>query len=233
MPISTEMKEHYEQRYANYSDAEWRAIGAQHKSGNIMQLCKSVPHDRILEIGAGDGAVLECLRNNRFGREWHALEISDSAVSLMKEKGFDAQVFDGSHVAMSDKSVDLVVMSHVVEHLEHPRILLWEAARVGAHVCIEVPLEHTVRLKEGTVYNPVGHINFFTAQTARMLLLSAGYEVIATRLANPERALLVYSQGRVKGTLHWLIRELGLKLMPGLASKVFVYHYAILARPKK
>src|SRR5215471_15096125 len=185
MTVSLKLKEHYEQGYADYSRTEWRALGALHKSANIMQLCRDVPHESILEIGAGDGAVLELLRKNNFGSEWHALEISDSAVALLKSKGFDAEAFDGGHVTRPNKSVDLVVMSHVVEHLEHPRILLEEAARVGSHVCIEVPLEHTVRLKDENVFRPVGHINYFTARTARMLLLSVGYEVIATRLDNP------------------------------------------------
>jgi len=232
MTISATLKKHYEQGYANYSGQEWRALGAVNKSANIRELCQSVQHESILEIGAGDGAVLESLRKNNFGSEWRALEISDSAVALLKDRGFQSEVFDGHHLALADKSVDLVVMSHVVEHLEDPRSLLVEAARVGRHVCVEVPLEHTVRLKDENVFNPVGHINFYTARTARMLLYSVGYEVIATRLDNPSRSVLTYSKGRWKGTFIWGIRELGLRLMPGLASKIFCYHYAMLAKPK-
>jgi 2-polyprenyl-3-methyl-5-hydroxy-6-metoxy-1,4-benzoquinol methylase len=88
----------------------------------------------VLEIGACDGAVLECLRKNNFGREWHAFEISSSAVVLTNSKGFPSQVFDGGNLPQADKSFDVVILLHVVEHLEHPRMLLQEAGRVGARV---------------------------------------------------------------------------------------------------
>ncbi len=232
MTLSTALKEHYERGYADYSRAEWRALGAQHKANNIMQLCQSLPHERILEIGAGDGAVLECLRKNNFGSEWHALEISSSAVALINSKGFPSQVFDGGNLPQADKSFDLVFLSHVVEHLEHPRMLLQEAGRVGAHVCVEVPLEHTIRMKDEHIFGSVGHLNFFTPSTARMLLMSVGYDIIGTRLDNPSRAVLMLNHGGWKGTFIWSIRELGLKLAPGLAAKVFCYHYAMVGRPR-
>ena len=176
MTISAVLKDHYERGYADYSRTEWRSMTSLHKAANIMQLCQGVAHERILEIGAGDGAVLERLRENNFGREWHALEISSSAVAITNDKGFPSQVFDGGNLPQADKSFDLVILSHVVEHLEHPRMLLREAARVGAHICVEVPLEHTIRMKENLVYRSLGHLNYFTPSTAKMLLTSSGYE---------------------------------------------------------
>lgn len=233
MTISAAFKEHYERGYADYSRAEWRSMTALHKAANIMGLCESLPHERILEIGAGDGAVLECLRKNNFGREWHALEISSSAVALLTSKGFPSEAFDGGNLPQADKSFDLVILSHVVEHLEHPRMLLREAGRVGAHVCVEVPLQHTIRLKDEHVFGSVGHVNFFTPRTARMLLMSAGYDIIGARLDNPSRATLMFNHGRWKGTAIWGIREFALKLAPGLATKVLTYHYAMVGRPKE
>jgi ubiquinone/menaquinone biosynthesis C-methylase UbiE len=232
MTISAALKDHYERGYADYSRAEWRALGALHKAANIMHLCESLPHERILEIGGGDGAILECLRKNSFGREWHAVEISNSAVLLMNSKGFPSQLFDGGTLPHANKSFDLVILSHVVEHLEHPRMLLQEAARVGAHVCVEVPLEHTIRMKDEDVFRSVGHLNYFTPSTARMLMMSAGYDIVSTRLDNPSRTNLIFNHGPWKGTLIWSIRELGLKLVPGLATKIFQYHYALLGRPR-
>ena len=58
MTISAVLKDHYERGYADYSRTEWRSMTSLHKAANIMQLCQAVPHERILEIGAGDGAVL-------------------------------------------------------------------------------------------------------------------------------------------------------------------------------
>lgn len=231
MAIDPALQDHYERGYAEYTRSEWRALTALNKSANIMYLCQSVPHEKILDIGAGDGAVLERLRECKFGSEWHAVEISESAVALLKRKGFPAQAFDGEHLLHADKSFDLVILSHVVEHLEHPRMLLREAARVGTHICVEVPLDHTIRLRDVHVFGSVGHLNFFTPTTARMLLMSAGYDIIGTRLSNPPRAQISFSRGRWKGAVIWGIRQFALKLSPGLATKLFTYHYGMLARP--
>jgi SAM-dependent methyltransferase len=232
MTINAALKDHYEQGYAGYTRMAWRSLTALNKSANIMLLCQSLQHEKILDIGAGDGAVLECLRESKFGCEWHALEISDSAVALLKGKGFSSQVFDGDNLPYADKSFDLVILSHVVEHLEHPRMLLREAARVGAHVCVEVPLDHTIRMKDEYVFGSVGHLNFFTPATARMLLMSVGYDIIGTRLSNPPRAQISFNRSRWKGSVIWGIREFALKLVPGIATKVFTYHYAMVGRPK-
>jgi SAM-dependent methyltransferase len=232
MAIDPTLKDHYEHGYADYTRMEWRSLTALNKSANIMLLCQSVPHEKILDIGAGDGAVLERLHKSKFGCEWHAVEISDSAVAMLNGKGFPSQVFDGDHLPYADKSFDLVILAHVVEHLENPRMLLREAARVGAHVCVEVPLDHTIRLKDTHVFGSVGHLNFFTPTTARMLLMSAGYDIISTRLSNPPRAQISFGRSKWKGAVIWGIREVSLKLAPGLATKVFTYHYAMLAKPR-
>lgn len=233
MRISEVIKDRYESQYSDYRGSAWRSIGAVHKVDNIMQLCGLLPHERILEIGAGDGAVLESLRKNSFGQEWCALEITSSAVAILNSKGIPSQVFDGGYVPYDDNSLDLVILTHVVEHLEHPRMILREAARVARHVFVEVPLEHTIRMKDEDVFRPVGHLNYYTASTARMLLISAGFDIVGSRFDNPSRATYVFGQGRVKGTLVWLIRELGLKLFPAMATKIFTYHYAMVGSPRR
>lgn len=232
MTISAELKDHYERGYADYSRTGWRSLTALHKADNVEKLCGSLPHDTILEVGAGDGAVLEVLRTHGFGQDWQALEISESAVSLLNAKGFPSQVFDGGNLPQADKSFDLVILSHVVEHLEHPRMLLHEAGRVGRHVCVEVPVEDTFRLKDEHVFRSVGHLNYFTPQTARMLLLSVGYDLIGTRLDNPSREHISFNRAGWKGSLIWGIREAGMKLVPRLATNIFTYHYAMVGRLK-
>jgi hypothetical protein len=40
----------------------------------------------------------------------------------------EARTYDGYRIPYGDKRFDLAVLSHVVEHLEHPRLLLYEAS---------------------------------------------------------------------------------------------------------
>src|SRR6266481_1014032 len=129
MSVSKEILQHYEKAYAEENSvmAEGRSIGAKRKAENIIALCGSLPHDQVLEIGAGDGAILLALRKSGFGKEMTALEISTAAVRRLRAldiPGLSAETFDGVQIPASDATFDLAILSHVVEHLENPRQLI-------------------------------------------------------------------------------------------------------------
>ncbi|MFI5162418.1 MAG: methyltransferase domain-containing protein, partial [Sphingobacteriales bacterium] len=75
---------------------------------------------------------------------------------------------------------DLVILSHVLEHVEHERILLRELKRVAEYCVIEVPLDYRVdvdkRIKHFLAY---GHINMYTPTSLRYLLKTESFEVVA------------------------------------------------------
>ena len=111
---------------------------------------RAVPHASLLEIGAGEGALLARLAELGFASALHAAEISESGVQAIRARGIpgliDCRRFDGETLPWADASFDLAVLSHVLEHAEHPRRLLAEATRVARAVFVEVPLEDTWRL---------------------------------------------------------------------------------------
>ena len=119
--VREDLRKHYGDYYRN-ADLEWRRLGAADKVLNIVSLCRSLPHDSILEIGAGDGAILERLAALGFGRDYRALEISPSAVEVVKSKAIprlvDCRVFDGYQLPYEDRSLDIAVLSHVLEHVD-------------------------------------------------------------------------------------------------------------------
>jgi hypothetical protein len=55
---------------AYYEDdiSEWRTLGAIDKADNIRMLCNAYPHSTVLEIGAGEGSVLQRLADSGFGQ---------------------------------------------------------------------------------------------------------------------------------------------------------------------
>lgn len=100
----------------------------------------------------------------------------DDAEGLVEVPGLKSlDVFDGYHIPHSDKSFDLGLAIHVVEHVEHERMFLMEAARVCKQLYIEVPLEHTRNLNRAIrMSGPYGHINFYTPLTFENLLNTSG-----------------------------------------------------------
>lgn len=190
--LSEEVKIAYNEFYKSSGEA-WRMLGAKAKAQNIMEVCKSLNPESILEVGAGDGSILHFLDAANFGKEIHALEIADTGVELIKNRKLKnlrtVQSFDGYSIPFPDNHFDLVILAHVLEHVEHERILIRELKRVARHIVIEVPLDYRFgvdkRMKHFLNY---GHINMYTPTLIRFLLQAEGLEIIAdkTSLTPPE-----------------------------------------------
>lgn len=211
--------------------SEWRRLCAVDKAANVAALCADVPHARVLEIGAGEGALLARLAEIGFARELHALEVASGAREAILARSVpglvDVRLFDGYAVPQADCSFDLAVLSHVLEHVEHPRALLREAARVAARVFVEVPLEDTWRLPRDFRLDATGHVNFYSPRSLRHLVQSCGLRVLRERTSNPGAAAHA-CRGGAAGRLRWAVREACLRASPALATRAFTYHGSLL-----
>ncbi len=231
MTVSAKLKENYDSYYQG--ESEWRALGATDKADNIIQLCNKAPHANILEIGSGEGAILKRLSDLNFGEDLYSIEISGSAVATILRRNIprvrECKIFDGYRIPYSARAFELAVLSHVLEHAEHPRMLLYEAGRVAEYVFVEVPLEDTVRLKRDFVFDRTGHINFYSWKTIRSLVQSCGMEVLSQAVTNPSLPVYEYEHGQ-KGILKYGVKEFLHWASPGLAWKLFTYHCSLLCR---
>lgn len=231
LAVSARLKENYDSYYQGAS--EWRALGAMDKAENIVQLCRSLPHDNVLEIGSGEGAILKRLSDLNFGENLYSIEISESAVSTIRSRNIprvcECQLFDGYHIPYRDHTFKLAVLSHVLEHAEHPRLLIYEASRVAEYVFIEVPLEDTVRLNTDFVFDSVGHINFYSWKTIRCLVQSCDMKVLSQTVTNPSLPVYQHYSGRT-GILKYGIKEFLQWASPGLACNLFTYHCSLVCK---
>lgn len=183
--LSNDVKSAYNQFYEQNDDA-WRMLGAKSKAQNIMEVCSALKPEKVLEVGAGDGSILHFLDQHQFGRELYALEIADTGVEYIRKRNLkslkEVKSFDGYQIPYPDDSFDLVILAHVLEHVEHERILLRELKRVSKHIVVEVPLDYRYgvdrRIKHFLDY---GHINMYTPTLIRFLLQSEGLEILADK----------------------------------------------------
>ena len=176
--------------------------------------------------------MLHRLSELGFGHQLYAAEISRSGVDVIERREIprlvECRLFDGPTCPGTTRTFDLAILSHVVEHLEHPRQLLAEAARVARHVFVEVPTEDISRRAKDYAPDRVGHINFYSPRTIRWLLQSSGLRVVTQVTTNPSKAVYAYHAGRT-GLVHYHTKELLLRLAPALATRHFCYHEALLA----
>jgi SAM-dependent methyltransferase len=91
---------------------------------------------RVLEFGAGTGQQARFLRDRGF--DVVAIDLASS--NYAKERLFPVQDYDGEHIPIEDKSIDVIFSSNVLEHVENPGAVFAEFRRIqrsggfGLHV---------------------------------------------------------------------------------------------------
>lgn len=226
--------ERYRALYADYysqgnESAAKREISAQQSVSYLASVVDITQCGKLLDVGAGDGSVLSELARRGIGSEFYAVEISPSGVEAIKARKLAAlkaaSLFDGYQLPFPDKSFDLAIALHVLEHVEHERLLLREMRRVARRIYIEVPLEHGLRVERSIAAGkPFGHVNFYTSHTLRALLESCGLDVIDCRVATSSLLYEQHVSGRVKGFVKHALRSVALAAMPSVAPWLVVYN---------
>lgn len=181
MQISGTVKESYSGQYDD-SSVKWRNTGARYKALNIIELSKSIRFRNVLEVGAGEGSVLQWLSQFNFSENLNCIEISESGIEQIRRKNIphlhDILLFDGYKIPYPDNHFDLVICSHVLEHVEHERILLREIKRVSKYQIFEVPIDFSFYVdRKLSHFLSYGHINIYTPSLFRFLLKSENFEV--------------------------------------------------------
>ena len=216
--VSPRLQERYDGQYEG-DLAEWRDLGGRYKAQNILEVCEGRRFGKVLDCGAGDGAVLKFVDASGAFAETFAAEISDSGLSRIRQRGLatlrEAVKFDGYRLPFADRAFDMAYCSHVLEHVEHPRLLLRELARVSAFQVLEVPLDYSpgVDAKAAELLG-YGHINVYTPSLFRFLLKSEGFQVLRERLTHAAADVIRYNWYRnLKREKTWL-GEMRLGLWP-------------------
>lgn len=219
--------------YYEDGDSEWRWLCAMDKAENITSLCSPYNHKTILEIGAGEGSILKRLSELNFGEQLFALEVSSSGIQTIINKAIpqliECNLFDGYTIPYQDNQFELAILSHVIEHVEYPRRLVYEASRVAGNVFVEVPLENTNRLQSDFVFDRVGHINFYSPKTIKLLLQTCNLTVMNQSIINPSKNIYFYMYGKKwKALAVYYLKELFLKYFPKYATNFFIYNSALI-----
>jgi SAM-dependent methyltransferase len=215
----------------------WRALGARTKAEHAFELCRRARlfPTTLVEIGCGDGALL--LELSRLAAVLDGFELSPTAIALARARNMPGarrlEAYDGAHVPAPDGAYDLAVLSHVLEHVPEPAPLLAEAARVGRHVLVEVPLEanrSAARPAKRAEAARIGHLHAFDREQVRALLAGAGLRPLA-ELSDPlPYAHHAFFGGGAAVTLKWAIRAAAWRAAPQRAERLFTVHYAVLAK---
>ncbi len=236
MGISSESHDQYNMHYEN-DQTRWRDLGALGKSDNIVRAWSTTnlsteKSPRVVEIGCGDGAVAANLADRGFFSSYLGFDIAENAILAAERRGVanaTFETFDGSSLPIAAETADLVLMTHVVEHLEDPRSLLIEARRIAPVLIVEVPTELHFRTPEDYDWDPVGHINKYDSTSIRHLVQTCRWDVVSQFTTNPAQPLSDWKDSSHRNRLNWRLKNTLLKLRPSFANRLFTYHETIIA----
>lgn len=216
--VSKTLQSAYDEQYTDKM-TEWREIGGKYKAANILKVCGNHKFAKVLECGAGEGSILKFLDASGAFPELYAIEISDTGVSQIQKRNLrklrEVKKFNGYEIPYSDKEFEMAYCSHVIEHVEHPRILLRELKRVSTFQVFEIPIDYNIRVdqrvKDKLSY---GHINIYTRSLFKFLLRSEGYEIINELLTHADTEVLRFNSYKNLNLKKTYYRELVLALSP-------------------
>lgn len=142
------------------------------------------PPARLLDVGTGIGALLAAAREA--GYEVHGVEISPWAAAFAREeKQLDVIAGTVAGACLKSGEYDVIVINHVLEHVENPRELLAEVRRLLADeglLVVGVPnvssLMCALKKNRWASLRPEEHIWHFDPATLRRLLHEAGFSEV-------------------------------------------------------
>jgi SAM-dependent methyltransferase len=250
-------KDIYLDKYRNEleEEARWLEYGAICKADSVETLLRRrgiQPH-LLLELGSGTGAVIRECQRRGLAKEYIAIDASEDAIAWAKERspGIKCLVADitDPEFALDPESglterVDVIVLSHVLEHLENPGDFLTRliARMQFSWLIAEVPLEDlpAARMKNlirDRTKNRAGHVQFFTGKSFLRLVTSAGLEV-----ADSLRYAQVFGKEMLESQIERLRLPLGKRVVMRMTqrdlprvfqplwNRFYHAHFAVLCR---
>jgi methionine biosynthesis protein MetW len=107
----------------------------------LRRIAELVPHGAaVLDLGCGDGALLELLRKER-GCTGYGVELDDAKVLACVQRGVNVvqrNLEDGLSI-FEDNSFDLVLQLDTLQNLRNTEAMLRETTRVGRIAIVSFP----------------------------------------------------------------------------------------------
>lgn len=172
--------EQYAQTYPQLDDAD-----------TVPPLLNRVMSGRTgsaLDMGCGDGTLMTLLQD-AFGESWDltGFELSPMRAATARGRGHRVELDENARVPFEPASFDLVMSTHVIEHVPDDRAYAAELCRLvkpGGLVYIETPVKlpgawyFRRNPQAGWVLDPTHVREYRSAQAVNETLVSAGLEIV-------------------------------------------------------
>ena len=180
-------------------------------------------------------------------KDYSAVDYSATAIDYLRGHSDHIETLVADVTAPDfafERAVDVIVLSHVIEHLEEPLALLNSLQRFQfRYLILEVPLDDLLVGRLSALFvkdrtqNLAGHVQFFTGSSFQRLLKEGGLEVLDSRgylpILDIDTIEFVCKKNRSSRKTYF--KMLAGRYLRLLTGPIWAYslsaHYAVLSRP--
>lgn len=162
----------------------WHSEDSEWKAGQIAFAFQrnGISGQSACEVGCGAGEVLAALQRRQLVKQLVGYEISSDAYALCKQRENESLHFILGDFREMDAHYDVLLLVDVIEHIEDLYGFLRNVRQKAEFKICHIPIDITVQsiLRNLFMHNRrlVGHIHYFTKDTALATLRDCGFEVL-------------------------------------------------------
>ncbi len=163
---------------------DWHVADSAWKAEHILRMLGTMDGiETVCEVGCGAGEILRQLHDQRPSlTRLVGYEIAEAPFRMAAARSSDRLSFVLGDAAEHPETFDLMLIMDVIEHVPDPIAFLANLRFKARTTLVHIPLDLSAQsiLRPGklmTIRRDVGHIHYFTLETALATLAEAGYTV--------------------------------------------------------
>jgi SAM-dependent methyltransferase len=168
------------------NNPNWHQEESPWKANQVMNVIKrnNLKLSSICDVGCGAGDVLRLLSENLPNSiSFTGYDISPQAFEISSKKSTSKIKFFLGDILEEDKTFDLVTVLDIIEHVDDYYGFLRKLKSKARYKLFHIPLDLSIqRLLRASLFlqdmKEIGHIHFFTKETALAVIQRAGYKII-------------------------------------------------------
>jgi hypothetical protein len=227
------MQDIYRDGHYKDSNPTWHEDDAPWKARQIESILRAndVPFETVCEVGCGSGEILVQLSESFQDAVFEGYDISPQAHEIAVSRQRPRVSFSNEDIVTTpDRHFDLVLAIDVVEHVEDCFGFARQVRQLGDRQVFHIPLDISAQsvVRMWPVMNlraNVGHIHYFTKDTALAFLRDCGYAVLdwrytASRLELPNQGRSSRLVAPFRRWFHRLNPDLSVRILGGYSLLV-------------
>jgi len=210
----------------------WHSEDSEWKANLVLRMLErhNIIPDRVVEVGCGVGKILYYLNNSlsNLSISYEGYDIAEDAIKLAsRNTQSNVSYFCSDFLKTENSNYDLILMMDVFEHVEDYLGFLKNCSLKGRYKLYHIPLElHISSILRNKLIRSrklVGHIHYFSKETALASIEDTGQTV-------KDYCYTKSAEQTCKGRFRIInvIRKLCFAIMPDLTVKV-LGGYSLLA----